>query len=77
MKAKKFYVTYKWMLIGGYYSGPYAIECPSYEDMRDCACDIYSICGIHYVNLNQCGRLPKGTIIISWNDYKNDKYLDM
>jgi len=76
------YVTYKWRLPiweGSGYSNPYAIEIEN-NDINfawDCARDIYSIHGIVYVKVNKCGRLPKNTTIIKYEDYKNGKYYNM
>lgn len=74
------YVTYKWRLPiweGKPFSNCYAIECADFETARDCASDIYSLHGIAYVNVNKCGRLPKNTTIIKYEDYKNGKYYNM
>lgn len=71
---KKAYCTYKWRLLGGYHSHTYAIECNSVDEAWEAARDIYSYCGIMYVNVNKCGRLPKGTEIISYESYKKGKF---
>lgn len=74
------YVTYKWKL-PIWESKPFseckAIECDNFSIARAVASDIYSLDGIAYVNINKCGRLPKGSTIISYTDYKNGKYYNM
>ena len=54
----------------GYRSNTIAIECESFEQARDVAMDIYAYNGTMFVNINKCGRLPKNTTIISYEEYK-------
>ena len=77
MAKGKFYCTFKWRLMHGYRSRTIAIECVSFEQARDVAMDIYSINGTMFVNINKCGRLPKNTVTISYEDYKKGVYLDL
>ena len=73
---KKMYVTYRWREIGGY-TQRYAIECPTEQDMIDCAYDLSSLCGIFRVQMNRGGRINKQTQVISFEDYKNGSYYNM
>lgn len=66
----KFYCTYKWRELFGNHSSLRAIECESYPQAVAVAQDIYAYNGTIYVNINKCGRLPKNTKIISYQDYK-------
>ena len=50
-----------------------AIECPDEESMKECARDLYSYDGIDYLYLNRCGKLRKGTRVISYADYEAHK----
>lgn len=66
----KFYCTYRWRKFNNYRSNPIAIECENFPQAVAVAQDIYAYNGTIYVNINKCGKLQKGTKIISYNDYK-------
>ena len=66
------YATFKWIDIGGYHTNTKAIQCPTEEDLRDCIMDVCSLVGLINLRINRCGRLPKGTTIITWEEYKKD-----
>ena len=76
MKTENYYVTYRWRLIHGNVSRRFAIKFHTYESALDCARDIYSYCGIMRVNINVCGRLPKGTVVLDSEEYRNGKFLN-
>lgn len=73
---KKYYATYRWLEMGGL-GKPHAIECESFEQARDVASDICSYHGIRYVSINSCGRLKKGTVILSYADYNSPKFTSL
>ena len=68
------YVTYYWSTLYGR-TPTRAIKCKDLDEAIDCAHDIVSFDALKNVRINQCGRLPKGTEIISYGLYQ--KYPDM
>lgn len=66
----KMYVTYHWLLMFGDRSELRAVECSSKEQIHEVASDLCSLHGIRNVRINYCGRLPKDTTIITYEDYK-------
>jgi len=74
---KKFYVTYYWLEMFGGRSETKAIECPTKQHMIDCAHDIVSVNGIRNVRLNLCGRPPKKSLIIPYEDYLSGHYTSL
>lgn len=66
----KMYVTYHWLEMYGNRSELRAVECATKEQIHEVAADICSLHGIRNVRINYCGRLPKGTTIINYEDYK-------
>ena len=54
----------------------HAISCPDKESLLECARDLYGYDGINYLKLNYCGRLQKGTVVHSWEDYQRGNFWD-
>lgn len=73
---KKYFVTYYWLLIHGNHSNRKAIECSDKKQLSEVAYDVCSYHGIRDVRLNICGRLSKGTTVISYDDYINNNWID-
>lgn len=67
------YVTYRWRLMNGNKSELKAVECSTKEQAQEVALDLCSIVGIKNVRINHCGRLPKGTTVIKFENYKDNK----
>lgn len=75
--TRPLYVTYHWLQIYGPGTGLNrpglrAVECQTREQLLETASDLCSYHGIRNVRINLCGRLPKGTKIIKYEDYKKD-----
>ena len=71
------YVTYHWLEQYGNRSNLKAIECESKEQIKEVASDIVSLHGIRNVRINYCGKLPKGTDIIGYEQYESGEYYNM
>jgi hypothetical protein len=71
---KKMYVTYHWLEMYGNRSNTKAIECANNEQLCEVASDVVSLHGIRNVRINFCGKLPKGTDIINYEQYKSGEY---
>ena len=77
MKKSIYYATYCWREMHGNHSNTKAIRCEGEEQLRDCVMDICSLHGLMNLRINRCGKLPKNATIISFQDYKNGKFIKL
>ncbi len=70
---KKIYVTcqVKPAKVLGLPTKHYAIECETLSQVQQAIADIYSYDGVTYIDVNKCGRLKKGTIVLPYNSEGN------
>ena len=73
---RKKYVTYHRIGLDFKRTNLKAIECCDLNECRDTAMDIASVSGIRNVRINRSGRLPKGTTVITQEEYRNGSYIN-
>lgn len=78
---KKYYVTYKTTTatptgigIPTFHKVSRAIECPDEDAMMNCARDLYFYDGIDYLRINRCGKVKKGVVVHSYENYLNGHF---
>lgn len=80
MKKKNFknnnnevFVTFWWVIDMYRNYVPIAIRCKDYENAREVASDVYSLLGVHYLYINENGKLRCDSMVTTSDEYLSNK----
>lgn len=80
MKKKNFkknnnevFVTFWWVVDMYRNYVPIAIRCKDYENAREVASDVYSLLGVHYLYINENGKLRCDSMVTTSDEYLSNK----